>query len=316
MISRRLIRVKVLQVLYAYLKSEKSSLNIAEKELFFSLNKSYDLYFYLFLLILEIQRYGQKRIDLAKQKKRPTPEDLDPNMRFVENKCLTQIENNFFINKHLAERKLSWINYSELISKLYREMEKEQYFIDYMEAEDSNYKADKKLLEDIFTRTIAPNDDIMSILEEQSIYWNDDLEFVISMILRTISKFKESSDEYQKVMPQFKNDEDDSFAKRLLRKSILKGDEYLELIKKYAKNWELERIADMDIIIMQQAITEVVEFPSIPTRVTFNEYIEIAKFYSTNKSSVFINGILDKAVQELKEKNIVKKQGRGLIGEV
>jgi len=316
MISRRLIRVKVLQVLYAYLKSEKSSINIAEKELFFSLNKSYDLYFYLFLLALEIQRYGQKRIDLAKQKKRPNPEDLDPNMRFVENKCLKQIENNFFINKHLSERKLSWINYPELISKLYREMEKEQYYLDYMESEEINYKADKKFLEDLFTQTIAPNEDIQNILEEQSIYWNDDLEFVISMILRTLSKFKEKSDDYQKVMPQFKNDEDDSFAKRLLRKSILKGDEYIELIKKYAKNWELERIADMDIIIMQQAITEVVEFPSIPTRVTFNEYIEIAKFYSTNKSSVFINGILDKAVQELKEKNIVKKQGRGLIGEV
>ena len=167
----------------------------------------------------------------------------------------------------------------------------------------------------IFKKNIAQTEDLYASLEEQSIYWNDEVEFVISIILKTLKNFNEDQGENAQLMTLFKNTDDVEFVKTLFRKTVLNKDKYLELIKEFTKNWEIERIAFMDILILQLAINEVTEFPSIPTKVTFNEYLEIAKFYSTNKSSMFINGVLDKIIKHLKENNVIKKQGRGLIGE-
>ncbi|HYX07347.1 MAG TPA: transcription antitermination factor NusB [Bacteroidales bacterium] len=317
MISRRLIRIKILQVLYAFYKSENSSVSNSEKELFFSLKKTYDLYNYLFQLILDIARYAESRIELAKQKKIPTQEDLHPNTRFIDNRLIEQLSKNYQLNKYLNENKLSWVNYPELIKKLFQQIQEHEIYQAYMNNDHSpDYAADKKLITFVLEAIFAPSEDLGGILEEQSIYWNDDVEFVISMMIKTIRRFKEHDNEYVSLMSMFKNEEDRNFAKQLFRKSIVNHKDYSTLIEKYTRNWDVDRIAYMDIIIMQQAISEVIEFPSIPTRVTFNEYIEISKYYSTPKSSVFINGILDKVVQELKEKNIINKQGRGLIGEI
>jgi N utilization substance protein B len=315
MVSRRILRIKIIQLLYAYYKSSASSLRNAEKELFFSIQKTYDLYHYLLLLIIDVADYALTRIEIAREKKIPTWEDLHPNTKFVDNKIIAQLRINRQLNEYLKNKKLSWINYPEIVRNLFNNIKESEYYKEYMSNSERSYEEDKKLLTNIFVRDVAVFENLYQNLEEQSIYWNDEVEFVISIIIKTIRKFRESDGDLAKILPLFKNEEDIEFVKRLFRKAILKSDEYRKLIEEFAKNWEIERIAFIDILIMQTAIAEAVEFPSIPTKVTFNEYLEIAKYYSTSKSSVFINGLLDKIITHLKEKNIVKKSGRGLIGE-
>jgi N utilization substance protein B len=315
MVSRRILRIKIIQLLYAYYKSSAGSINKAEKELFFSIQKTYDLYHYLLLLIIDVADFALTRIEIAREKKMPTWEDLHPNTKFVDNKIIAQLRINRQLNEYLKNKKLSWINYPELVRNLFNNIRESEYYKEYMTSSDRSYEEDKKLLTDIFVKDVAVFEHLYQNLEEQSIYWNDEVEFVISIIIKTIRKFRESDGDSAKILPLFKNEEDIEFVKRLFRKAILKSEEYRKLIEEFAKNWEIERIAFIDILIMQTAIAEAIEFPSIPTKVTFNEYLEIAKYYSTSKSSVFINGLLDKIITHLKEKNIVKKSGRGLIGE-
>lgn len=315
MISRRIIRIKILQLLYAYYKSSGSSINKAEKELFFSIQKTYDLFHYLLLLIIDIADYALSRIEIAKNKKIPTWEDLNPNTKFVDNKIILQLRNNRQYNEYLKSNKLSWVNYPELIRNLFNSIRESEHYKEYMDNKNHSYEEDKKLISDIYIKDIAVFEPLYQNLEEQSIYWNDEVEFVISIILRTIKSFKETEGINGNMPPLFKNEEDINFAKRLFRKAILNMEEYRKLIEQFAKNWEIERIAFIDILILQTAIAEVIEFTSIPVKVTFNEYLEIAKFYSTNKSSIFINGLLDKIVSHLKDNNMIKKSGRGLVGE-
>ncbi len=315
MVSRRILRIKILQVLYAYYKSSGSSFNKAEKELFFSIRKTYDLFHYLFLLIIDITDYAITRIEIAKNKKIPTWEDLHPNTKFIDNKVILQLRNSKQLNAYLKNNKLSWVNYPELIRNLFNNIRESEHYREYMNSNKQSYAEDKKLISNIYVRDISVFEPLYQNLEEQSIYWNDEVEFVISIIIKTIKNFKEDEGENVNIPPLFKNDEDVNFAKRLFRKAVLNKDEYLKLIELYAKNWEIERIAFIDILILQTAIAEVIEFTSIPTKVTFNEYLEIAKFYSTNKSSIFINGLLDKIIRHLKDNNIIKKSGRGLVGE-
>ncbi len=315
MISRRILRIKALQILYAYYKCPDPSINKSEKELFHSIDKTYELYHYLILLLIDIADYANNRIEIARQKNIPSGDDLHPNIKFVSNKIISQFRSSIELNKYLNNNKLSWVNHPELIKKLYNKIRISDYFIKYMEDPDDSYENDKEILYKIYTDDIAAFDELYVVLEEQSIYWNDEVEFVIGIILKTIKGFKESDGEYIRLFPLFKNSDDSDFVKRLIRKAILHQDEYLELIKKYTQNWEIDRIAFMDIMILQLAITEVVEFTSIPTKVTFNEYLEIAKYYSTNKSSVFINGVLDKIIKYLKDNDKILKQGRGLVGE-
>jgi len=185
-----------------------------------------------------------------------------------------------------------------------------------MEDPEPGYEKDKKLIIDIYTNDIANFESIYQYLEEESIYWNDEVDFVISMITKTIKNFKPTDVEFLPLMPLYKNDEDKEYVKVLFRKTLLRREEYRQLIKDYIENWDIERVALIDFLILEMAITEAVEFSSIPTRVTINEYIEIAKYYSTSKSGIFVNGLLDKIFKDLKQKEIIKKTGRGLIGEV
>jgi transcription antitermination protein NusB len=315
MISRRIIRIKVLQILYAFFTSPETSINNTEKELFFSLQKTYDLYHYLMSLILEIEKFAEDRIDLGLKKHRPTSADLTPNTRFVNNLLIHQLKTNISLTKYLESAKLSWINEDELIRKLYLSLIEQEFYQEYMSAEQNSYADDRKLVEDIFKYLILDNDDIESLLEEQSIYWNDDLDFVVSMILKTFKKFKEFSDDHQALLPMYKDEEDRQFAKDLYRKVVLNHGDNVVLIKQHTVNWDIERIAFIDNLILELALSEFLYFPSIPTKVTMNEYIELSKYYSTEKSRNFINGILDKALKDLKKANKILKAGRGLIGE-
>jgi transcription antitermination protein NusB len=315
MISRRIIRIKVLQILYAFFTSPETSINNTEKELFFSLQKTYDLYHYLMALILEIDKFAQDRIDLGLKKHRPTSADLAPNTRFVKNQLINQLKANISLNKYIETAKLSWENDDEIIRKIYLSMVDQDFYKEYMATPEDSYTDDRKLVEDLFKYLILGNEDIESLLEEQSIYWNDDLDFVVSMILKTFKKFKDVSDERQALLPMYKDDEDRQFAKDLYRKVVLNHADNVVLIKQHTVNWDIERIAFIDNLILELALSEFLYFPSIPTKVTMNEYIELSKYYSTEKSRNFINGILDKALKDLKKENKILKAGRGLIGE-
>lgn len=315
MISRRLIRIKIMQVIYAWLNDEGSDISKAEKSLWFNIDKTYDLYHYLMALLLEVRKYAQERIDIASNKRLPTFEDLHPNTRFVNNKILTQLSENMSLNQHLVRKKLSWVDHDEVVRKLYHAIIDSEYYKTYMKLPDADYATEKQLIVDILTNEFEQLEIMYHVLEEQNIFWNDDIEFVISMILRTIDRFKENNPEGGNMLPLYKNEDDREFAKTLLRKIIVRYDEYKTLIEKYTRNWEIDRIALMDIQLMVMAITEMVEFPEIPVKVTLNEYIELAKFYSTNKSNEFINGILDKIILELKDDKRIVKTGRGLIGD-
>uniref|UniRef100_UPI0032177B25 transcription antitermination factor NusB n=1 Tax=uncultured Draconibacterium sp. TaxID=1573823 RepID=UPI0032177B25 len=315
MISRRIIRTKVLQVLYAYYSTEEKSINNTEKELFFCIHKAYDLYHFLFTLVVEIADYAENRIEIKRNKHQPTYEELHPNTKFVSNQVIRQLRFNKQLSVYLDQKKLSWEDHPELIKELYLLMIESDAYKEYMASDTRSYLDDRKFIEKLFNKTILVSEDLYVVLEEMSIYWNDDVEFVISMISKTLKRFNELSGSDQSLMPMFKDQEDRDFTKELIRKAILNHNELRDLIKVHSKNWDMERIAFMDILIMQLAITEFLYFPTIPTKVSLNEYIELSKFYSTEKSRNFINGILDKTLKDLKQTDKINKEGRGLIGE-
>ena len=315
MISRRQLRIKALQSLYAYYKTGREDMGRSEKELHFNIEKAYELYHYLLLLVIDVILYAESRIELARNKRIPTPEDLNPITRFIDNRLIDQLRNNEQLLRYVDQHKLNWANYPELIKEVYSKLVESEEYIAYMSVEEGSYAEDKKIISYIYTHVVFPSEMLSSIMEEQSIFWNDDLEFITSMIIKTIKKFKGEDDSGKPLMVLYKNEEDRDYVVNLYRQTIIHREEYLEYIKHNTRNWDLERIAFMDILIMQMAIAELIGFPSIPTKVSLNEYLEISKFYSTSKSSVFINGVLDKVVYQLKEEKKIVKMGRGLIGE-
>ena len=315
MISRRLLRVKALMALYAFNRREDESLAQAETELMFSIGKSYDLYHYLLLLVLEVADIAEEKIEQALQKRIPSHEDLNPKRRFIDNHVIAQLRKNIEFKTYVSSKKLSWINNSHIPRLLYNKMIVWEVYEEYMKLENNNYLSDKKFITRLITDLFSNSEDLQVNLEEQSIYWNDDMEYISSMVEKTLKKFKTDSGERTSLMPLFKNDEDEEFVKILFRKAILHSKKCSELIDKNTTNWEVDRIALMDILVMQLAITEILEFPEIPVKVTLNEYIEIAKYYCTSKSSTFVNGILDKVVREMINNGMFRKAGRGLVGD-
>jgi N utilization substance protein B len=306
-----------MQTLYAYFQhSGESSLKKSEQELQFSINKAFDLYHYLLLLILNLANYAESRIELAKQKKIPTAEDLKPNTKFIDNEVIFQIRNSDKLNRYIQVQKLSWVNYPELVKAVYTFMIESEDYKSYLAKPDRSYEEDKTFICNLYKNVIGQYESLYQNLEEQSIYWNDESEFIIGIIIKTIKKFRKTDPSDSLLLDLYKSDDDKEYPKKLLRKVLMNHKEYRELIEKYSKNWDVERIAFIDILLMQMAIAEAIEFSSIPVKVTLNEYLELAKYYSTDKSSIFLNGILDKVFSQLKEQDVIKKTGRGLIGEI
>jgi N utilization substance protein B len=301
--------------LYAFNRRDDDDVPLAEKELIFSIEKTYELYHYLLLLVLEVADIASEKIDQALQKRMPTEEDLNPKRRFIDNQLIAQLRKNKAFKSYISTKKLSWINYPHIPRLMYNKMIAWDKYEEYMSSEIHGHTADRKFIINLITKLFAESEDLESNFEEQSIYWNDDMEYVAIMIEKTLKKFKPESGENALMMPLFKNKEDEDFVRILFRKAILNTSLYSELIDKNTTNWEVERIALMDILVMQLAITEIIEFQEIPVKVTLNEYIEIAKYYCTSKSSTFVNGILDNIVKEIKEKGLFRKTGKGLIGD-
>ncbi len=307
MLSRRLLRVKVMQVVYAYYQKGDNTLDKAEKELFHSISKSHELYHAMLLLLTELRNYGENRIEAGKKKMRPTSADLNPNTRFIDNQLLNQLANNTTLLSYVRKTGVSWVNHPEVVKNLYQEICASDLYKEYLALETSSYETDKKFVLKLVEKLVAPYEELYNVLEEQSIYWNDEAEFIISMVLKTLKSFEMIQGDDAELLPEFKDEDDYQFVKTLFRKSIVNYKESYDLIKKFSKNWDFDRVAFIDIVLMQLALAEIMEFQHIPVKVTLNEYIEIAKFYSTSKSGNFINGILDKIIDHLVSENKLVK---------
>lgn len=303
MINRVLLRIKILQIIYAFYKGDSHSVALAEKELFHSVEKTYELYFHLLQLAVEVTNYASNKIDARKNKLRPSDDDLNPNTRFVDNSFVTQLSKNVQLQNYIKENKISWDNNQDTVKTVYELVAASDSYVEYMSAEKADYAADKDIWRKIYKKIILQSEEFSDSIEDQSIYWTDDLEIVISFIIKTIKKFDLVNGVDQPLLPMFKDKEDAEFAGKLLKNSLEKEKEYRKMIDSHTNNWELDRIAFMDIIIMQTALAEIMTFPTIPVNVTLNEYIEISKNYSTDRSATFINGVLDNIVKELKAEN-------------
>ena len=307
MINRALIRLKVLQVIYAYYQNGGKNVEAAEKELFYSLSKAYDLYNYLLLLMVEVTRFADRRIDNRRNKLRPTYEDLNPNTRFIDNAFMTQLAANKQLEDFCANQKRSWEDESEFVKRLFEKIEASEAYQEYMAKDSLTYEDDRELWRKLYRTFIATNDELDEILEEQSLYWNDDKTIIDTFVLKTIKRFEPDNGAEQDLLPEYRDDEDKEFARKLFRQAITNAEVYRNLMSSNTKNWDLERLAFMDILIMQVALAEILSFPSIPVSVSLNEYVEIAKLYSTPKSGSFINGMLDTIVNQLKKENKLNK---------
>ncbi|MDL2230778.1 transcription antitermination factor NusB, partial [Alistipes sp. OttesenSCG-928-L06] len=310
--SRRILRIKDIKALYAHFKSESDSLIVSEKNLLFSIDKTYQLYHLLLYLVVNVQRYAEHRIELGRKKMLPTKEDLNPNLKFVNNRVVAQIANSDALLDYLTAQKLGWENYPELIKKIYNNLIEKEYYKAYMNNGKSDYADDQRFVVDFFSNELEDLEALEEVVEEQSIFWADDIEFALVMIVRTVQDMRSGQTDLP-LLPKFRQDDDRQFAIELYRKALVNNKEYFAYIDAHTQNWDLERIAYMDRLIMLATIAELVNFPTIPVKVTLDEYIEIAKYYSTPASSTFINGVLDKIVEALKKDGKIQKEGRGLV---
>ena len=292
MINRELIRIKIVQLTYAYYQNGNKNMDNAEKELLFSLSKAYDLYNYLLELIVAVTQEEQRRVDI--NTKRALREGTEaPSTKFAYNKFAMQLEENKMLNTFIENQKQTWENDIEFIRKVCNMIESSQIYADYMADTDDSYEADREVWRKLYKTFIQENTDLDAILEEKSLYWNDDKEVVDTFVLKTIKRFDPKNKSKQELLPEYKDEEDKDFARKLFRATILNADQYQRYMSETSRNWDFSRLAYMDVVIMQIAIAEMLTFPNIPVSVTINEYVELAKAYSTPRSGGYINGMLD-----------------------
>ena len=314
MLNRRHLRIKVLQALYAYFQSDEDNFRRTENEMLNAIERIYDLYLYLMLTFEELANIEERRLEELKVKIRPSESDMNPNKKFVENSVFKMLSENKSLRRAAEENKVNWIGdeNQEMFRKVMGYIRESESYFAYMNNVEIGFEADLEFTMALFKSEIANSELIYHFFEEKSIQWMDDIDLACSMVLKTLKGFQ--MNEVNEIMPLHKDEKDEKeFVQILLRKTIDRDQENLKLIDELTKNWDLDRIAKMDIIIMKMAITELQEFNSIPKKVTLNEYIEISKFYSTPKSNAFINGILDKAIDRLEKDNKIQKIGRGLM---
>ena len=314
MLNRRHIRTKVMQVIYALKRSEELNLTSEEKFLKLSMDSMYELYLLMLSLLVKVHEKAKDQQEKSQQKHLLTSEDLNPNMKFVKNALLVQLSENQSLKNALERHKVTnWELDSEYVEVIFRAVLESDRFAKYMSAESYSYKKDRQFIVELFKEVIAPNEKLYNYLEDRNLTWIDDLPVVNTALVKLLNKSKEENDENYFTPKLFKDDEDKEFGLELLKNTIKNLEPYTKEISLKTKNWDKDRIADIDFVLLQMAICEFHEFPSIPTKVSINEYIEIAKEYSTPKSNVFINGVLDKIVKEYNENETLNKVGRGLM---
>ena len=319
MLNRRHIRIKVLQALYAYNQTGSNDLAQGEKQLLKHFGKVYDLFIYQLSLLVEIRAFAEERMNEAKKKYYPTQEELNPIEKFIRNPLLVQLAENKELEKKTDALHINWKSEKELVLKLYNQIRETEAYKEYLASDDAGYKADKRVIENLFEEVLIPSEALHFYFEDINLNWTDDYFLVAQLVLMTMSSYKVSWSENRAMPTLFKDELDEDggqdliFARDLFKKTIKHSDEFLEIIKPKIVNWEIDRVALMDILILKMALVELTEMPSIPVKVTMNEFIEISKYFSTPKSKIFINGILDNLIVELKSSGKIKKAGRGLV---
>lgn len=298
MINRKLIRVKIVQLTYAYYQNGHHNMDTAEKELLFSLSKAYDLYNYLLGLIVAITQEERRRVDIATRRAEREGTET-PSQRFAFNKFATQLEENKQLNLFMEDKKMSWENDVEAVRKLCDQIEQSPLYQEYMMSDAEDYETDRELWRRIYRTLIQGNEDLDAILEEKSLYWNDDKEIVDTFVLKTIKRVDPANKADQELLPEYDDTEDREYALKLFRSTILNADTYQRYMSETSRNWNFSRLAYMDVVLMQIAIAEMLTFPNIPISVTINEYVDLAKLYSTPKSGGYINGMLDAIARHL-----------------
>lgn len=298
MINREIIRTKIVQLTYAYYQNGSKNIDSAEKELLFSLSKAYDLYNYLLALMVAVTRESRRRLEIEEAKSRREG-TAKPSTRFAYNRFILQLEANKQLSEFTETQKKTWNDEPEYVGKLFGQISNSQIYKDYMADPTDNYETDKELWRKLYRALIQDNDDLSQLLEEQSLYWNDDKEVVDTFVMKTIKRFEEQNGAKQELLAEYESEEERDFARKLFRATILNADEYQRFMSETSRNWDFSRLAYMDVVIMQIAIAEMMTFPSIPLSVTINEYVDIAKLYSTPKSSGYINGMLDTIARHL-----------------
>jgi N utilization substance protein B len=314
MFNRRQLRIKVLQTLYAFHTDKDGSVEEAHKLLLKGLDKTYDLYLLLLMLIGEMQDAAIERIEAGRLKQQPTREDLHPNTKFVNNKPLRIIIKSKELAKEAANRKLGWGQEQDMIKRLFKSLVMSEEYTAYMDNEERGFQHDRESLNRMFRKHIVNDEGLQEWIEEQSILWSDDLDLASSIVLKTVKTITEGSEDLV-LSEMWKDDGDDrEFLEHLFSRTLAMAEEHDKAIETTASNWDLERIATMDLLLLRMAIAEARTFPSVPLKVTINEYIDLAKFYSTEKSGAFVNGVLDKLFTAMLEDGRIVKTGRGLIG--
>ncbi len=312
MIGRHLIRIKVLQILYAYHKEEKPDFEVFYKELEFSLKKSYEQYLMFLEILAELRNYAELRITQIQDRKLKNEKEWRRLVRLSNNRVFLQLENNPQYKSLVSSMKISLMNYQPAFKEIFKTIIDSEFYAEYLAQEDS-YQADKQLVRTALLNVVAETESLFDSFEEYSIFWNDDIDNSISMVDKTIKNFEEKKQDGGDILPMFADNETHDFGYKLFTQAVKQWDEINQYIDKNLKNWKQERVAELDIVIMQLAITEMIVFKEIPIPVTMNEYIELAKWYSTSKSGQFVNGIMYKVAEDLKKEGIIKKVGRGLI---
>jgi N utilization substance protein B len=298
MINRELIRTKIVQLTYAYYQNGSKNIESAEKELLFSLSKAYDLYNYLLALIVGITQESRRHLEVAQSRAKREGTAM-PSQKFAYNRFAMQLEGNKMLNEFMESQKTTWNDEPEFVKKMYLQIAESEIYKEYMDAKDDSYEADRELWRKLYRTLIQNNESLDALLEEKSLYWNDDKDVVDTFVLKTIKRFEEKNLSNQELLPEYDNMEDKEYARKLFRAAIMNAEEYQHYMSETSRNWDFSRLAYMDIVIMQIAIAEILTFPSIPINVSINEYVEIAKLYSTPRSAGYINGMLDAIARHL-----------------
>lgn len=313
MISRRFLRTKTMQALYAHRIKPYEDVLSAQTELVKTVKNCYVLFLWFFSILPEVTFYRRNKLEDLRNKHNPTPEDLNPNTKFVDNQVIEQIENNLTLQPLFKNHHIDWSNDGDFIPRLFHILEETDFYKAYMENPARSYEEDKNLVLDIIEHILGPDDHIRWYFSEKDTHWLDDYEEALTMLYKNILKFKQKAGNNNKILPLFKDEkEDERFLRELFKKTIEHDEEYEALIESKLQNWELERVIDMDILLMKMAVCEFLEFPTIPIKVTMNEYIDLAKLYSSDKSQQFVNGILDRLIVDFKEEGRIVKTGIGL----
>ena len=319
MLYRRHLRIKVLQALYTWYTTGSDDLTNGEKLLLQSVNKLYELFIYQLSFLVEVKRFAEVRMEENKSKFYPTEDDLDPNTKFVNNKVIKLLEENLDFQRKESAYKINWADETDIVRKFYGNLKNKDLYAQYMSDKRSTFELDKKLFVKIVDQLLPGFDLLKSFYEEKSVYFTDGYDLVILLLIKYFDTVEPDFTENTALPGIFKpsvreNDEDQDFLKELYRKTILQDAETTEIIKAKTINWEYDRIPLMDIILLKMAIVELKEMETVPVKVTLNEYIELARYFSSAKSKTFVNGVLDKLIREFKEAGKIKKVGRGLIG--